>query len=86
MSYPKTVEALGHNVPLVFMGVFGVGTTLAGLAGVIAGPSLETFPGMAIVLGSVFACYDCDRWVGITLGCPCGISAHWLDYNLCDIL
>ena len=37
LSYPKTVEALGHNVPLVFMGVFGVGTGLAGLAGVIAG-------------------------------------------------
>ena len=43
LSYPKTVESLGHNVPLVFMGVFGVGTGLAGLAGVIAGPSLTTF-------------------------------------------
>ena len=57
LSYPKTVEALGHNVPLVFMGVFGVGTGLAGLAGVIAGPSLTTFPGMAFILGSiVFVC------------------------------
>ncbi len=57
LSYPKTVEALGHNVPLVFMGVFGVGTGLAGLAGVIAGPSLTTFPGMAFLLGSiVFVC------------------------------
>jgi len=57
LSYPKTVEALGHNVPLVFMGVFGVGTGLAGLAGVIAGPSLSTFPGMAFLLGSiVFVC------------------------------
>ena len=53
LSYPRTVEALGHNVPLVFMGVFGVGTALAGVAGVIAGTVLSTFPGMAIVLGSI---------------------------------
>ena len=52
LSYPKTVEALGHNVPMVFMGVFGVGTALAGVAGVIAGPALGTFPGMAFTLGS----------------------------------
>jgi branched-subunit amino acid ABC-type transport system permease component len=30
---PRMAEALGHNVPLVFMGVFGVGAALAGLAG-----------------------------------------------------
>ncbi len=53
LSHPQTVETLGHNVPLIFMGVFGVGTALAGLAGVIAGPVLGTFPGMAIVLGSI---------------------------------
>ena len=51
LSYPNTVQNLGHNVPLVFMGVFGVGTAMAGLAGVIAGPVLGTFPGMAVVLG-----------------------------------
>ena len=53
LSHPQTVEALGHNVPRVFMGVFGVGTALAGVAGVIAGPILGTFPGMAFVLGSI---------------------------------
>jgi branched-chain amino acid transport system permease protein len=53
LSYPKTVEALGHNVPFIFMGVFGVGTALAGVAGVIAGPALGTFPGMAFTLGSI---------------------------------
>lgn len=53
LSHPQTVETLGHNVPLIFMGVFGVGTALAGVAGVIAGPVLGTFPGMAIVLGSI---------------------------------
>ncbi len=35
---------LGHNVGRVFMLVFGFGTALAGLAGVIAGPSLVTSP------------------------------------------
>lgn len=53
IDHPQTVANLGHNVPLIFMMVFGVGTALAGVAGVIAGPVLGTFPGMAIVLGSV---------------------------------
>jgi len=50
---PNMTAMLGHNVPLVFMGVFGVGCALAGLAGVIAGPALGTFPGMAVVLGAI---------------------------------
>ena len=53
ITHPQTVSNLGHNVPLIFMGVFGIGTALAGLAGVIAGPVLTTFPGMATVLGSI---------------------------------
>ena len=53
ITHPETVANLGHNVPLIFMGVFGVGSGLAGLAGVIAGPALGTFPGMAFVLGSI---------------------------------
>ena len=53
LSYPRTVESLGHNVPQVFMGVFGVGIAFAGIAGVIVGPVLGTFPGMAFVLGSI---------------------------------
>lgn len=57
LSYPETVQNLGHNVPMVFMGVFGVGTAMAGLAGVIAGPVMGTFPGMAFTLGAiVFVC------------------------------
>lgn len=67
LTYPKTVEALGHNVPLVFMGVFGVGTALAGVAGVIAGPQLGTFPGMAILLGSIV-------FVTIVIG---GLGSLW---------
>ncbi len=43
----ETVNTLGVNVPLVFMGVFAFGAALSGFAGVIAGPLLSTFPGMA---------------------------------------
>jgi branched-chain amino acid transport system permease protein len=53
LTHPNMVNMLGHNVPLVFMVVFGIGSALAGLAGVIAGPVLGTFPGMAQVLGSI---------------------------------
>lgn len=53
ITHPHMVSSLGHNVPLIFMGVFGVGTALAGVAGVIAGPVLTTYPGMAITLGSI---------------------------------
>jgi branched-chain amino acid transport system permease protein len=43
----EMVNALGFNVPLVFMGVFAFGAALSGFAGVIAGPLLSTYPGMA---------------------------------------
>ncbi len=39
--------ALGVNVPLVFSFVFGLGTWLAGVAGVAAAPMLTVFPGLA---------------------------------------
>jgi branched-chain amino acid transport system permease protein len=47
VSRSEMVNALGINVPLVFMLLFGVGGALAGLAGVIGGPYLITNPGMA---------------------------------------
>jgi branched-chain amino acid transport system permease protein len=53
LTHPETVEALGHNVPRVFMGVFGGGAALAGLAGVIGGNAFVTEPGMAATVGSV---------------------------------
>jgi len=43
----EMVNALGINVPLVFTGVFAFGAALSGFAGVIAGPLLTTYPGMA---------------------------------------
>lgn len=53
LSHPHMVAALGHDVPKVFMAVFGVGSALAGIAGVIAGPALVTQPSMAHVLGPI---------------------------------
>jgi branched-chain amino acid transport system permease protein len=43
----RMVDALGFNVPLVFLLLFGMGAWLAGLAGVIGGPYLITNPAMA---------------------------------------
>jgi len=53
LTHPDTVEALGHNVPRVFMLVFGGGCALAALAGVIGGNAFVTEPGMAGTVGSV---------------------------------
>lgn len=53
LTHPDMVEALGHNVPRVFMLVFGGGAALAGLAGVIGGNAFVTEPGMAATVGSV---------------------------------
>jgi len=53
LTHPETAEALGHNVPRVFMLVFGGGAALAGLAGVIGGNAFITEPGMAATVGSV---------------------------------
>jgi branched-chain amino acid transport system permease protein len=53
LTHPEMVEALGHNVPRVFMLVFGGGCALAGLAGVIGGNAFVTEPGMAATVGSI---------------------------------
>ena len=53
LTHPEMVEALGHNVPRVFMLVFGAGAGLAGLAGVIGGSTFVTEPSMAATVGSV---------------------------------
>jgi len=53
LTHPEGVSALGHNVPMVFMLVFGGGSALAGLAGVIGGIFLITEPAMAATLGPI---------------------------------
>jgi branched-chain amino acid transport system permease protein len=53
LTHPQMAEALGHNVPRVFMLVFGGGCALAALAGVIGGNAFVTEPGMAAAVGSI---------------------------------
>ncbi|RBP04618.1 amino acid/amide ABC transporter membrane protein 1 (HAAT family) [Roseiarcus fermentans] len=53
LTHPEMVAMLGHDVPRVFMLVFGAGAALAGLAGAIAGPALVTQPTMAALLGPI---------------------------------
>ncbi len=48
VSDGQMVDALGVNVPRLFLGVFSGGAALAGLAGVVAGPFLSTYPGMGL--------------------------------------
>src|SRR5258708_21848435 len=50
---PVMVEALGHNLPMVFMGVFAAGAGLAGLAGAVAGAFFPTGPNMAGHFGTL---------------------------------
>lgn len=51
VSDAQMVDALGINTPLVFMFVFGVGTWMAGVAGVVIAPILTVFPGLADQMG-----------------------------------
>lgn len=53
LTHPEMAESLGHNVPRVFMMVFGGGTALAALAGVIGGNAYVTEPGMAAAVGPI---------------------------------
>ena len=53
LTHPEAAEALGHNVPRIFMWVFGGGCALAGLAGVIGGNAFVTEPGMAATVGTI---------------------------------
>lgn len=55
-THPQAVQVLGHDVPRVTMWVFGIGTALAGLAGVVGGALRVTEPTMALSVGAtVFA-------------------------------
>ncbi len=53
LTHPDAVESLGHNVPRIFMLVFGAGAGLAGLAGVIGGSTYLTEPAMGATVGSI---------------------------------
>ncbi len=51
VSDAEMVGAVGINMPLVFMVVFGVGIWLAGVAGVVIAPILSVYPGLADQIG-----------------------------------
>ena len=53
LTHPHMVRHLGHNVDRICMIVFGLGTALAAVAGVIAGPALQTQSNMAELLGPI---------------------------------
>ncbi|RMX09407.1 branched-chain amino acid ABC transporter permease [Allofranklinella schreckenbergeri] len=53
LTHPEMAQALGHNVPRVFMLVFGGGAALAALAGVMGGNTYITEPAMAHALGPI---------------------------------
>ncbi len=53
LTHPMMVENLGHDTNRVFMWVFGLGTALAALAGVIGGAALTTEPSMAAQVGTI---------------------------------
>jgi branched-chain amino acid transport system permease protein len=53
LTHPQSVESLGHDVPRVFMLVFGGGCALAGLAGAIGGAAFVTEPSMAATMGTI---------------------------------
>ena len=49
LTHSQQVEALGHNVPRVFMLVFGGGSALAGLAGVVGGNASGKPSGLGVL-------------------------------------
>lgn len=53
LTHPEMVGMLGHNVPRIYMLTFGVGSSIAGLAGVIGGNLLTTEPSTAALLGPI---------------------------------
>ena len=67
VSDADMVNALGVNVPVLFMFVFGVGTWLAGVAGVVIAPILTVFPGLADQMGM-------DAFVVVVTG---GLGSLW---------
>lgn len=94
LTHPEAVEALGHNVPRVFMLVFGGGCALAGLAGVIGGNAFVTEPGMAAMVGSIIFVVVVVGGMGSLAGALLAsvligviqTFAVALDYSLADVL
>jgi branched-chain amino acid transport system permease protein len=53
LTHPEMVNSLGHDVPRLYMVLFGAGSALAALAGVVGGSTYLTEPGMAAGMGAM---------------------------------
>jgi branched-chain amino acid transport system permease protein len=73
------VNALGINVPLVFMLVFGVGTWMAGIAGVAIAPILTVFPGLADQMGL-------DAFIVVVVGGFGSLAGAFIVSIICGLL
>jgi branched-chain amino acid transport system permease protein len=93
LTHPNMVSALGHDVPGVYVLVFGIGSALAGLAGVIGGfmwmtqPTLAHFVGPIVFvvvvvggLGSLTGALIASMLIGIVQ-----TFAVAIDYSLLDL-
>ena len=74
LKHPEMVQSLGHNVPRVFMLVFGGGCALGGLAGVI---------GHGGIGGLHHLCGGGGGRHGLAGGCFPGIADYRVGANLC---
>ena len=79
VSDADMVDSLGINVPLVFMLVFGVGTWMAGLAGVAIAPILTVFPGLADQVGM-------DAFIVVVVGGFGSLGGALLVAIICGLL
>jgi len=79
VSDADMVNALGINVPLLFMFVFGAGTWLAGLAGVAISPILSVFPGLAHQMGM-------DAFIVVIVGGFGSLGGAFMVAIICGLL
>lgn len=79
VSDAQMVSALGINVPLVFMLVFGIGTWMAGVAGVAIAPILTVSPGLAGQMGM-------DAFIVIIVGGFGSLGGAFLVSLICGLL
>ena len=79
VSDADMVNALGINIPLVFMFVFGAGTWLAGVAGVAISPILSVFPGLADQMGM-------DSFIVVIVGGFGSLGGAFIVAIICGLL
>jgi branched-chain amino acid transport system permease protein len=79
VSDADMVNALGINIPLVFMFVFGAGSWLAGVAGVAIAPILSVFPGLAHQMGM-------DSFIVVIVGGFGSLGGAFMVAIICGLL